>query len=497
MTLAETSDGGTMKESKKKISGAVVFKYLICFLVPMTLALFAYTQLDNDSWFVLAEGRHIVQSGVYKTDVLSMHEGLNITVQNYGFAAMFYLIFSWFGPAGLYFGMIVLNFLVCFLLYKIYLLVSKKNINLSLLSMILTDGMLILMAFVTTRAQMVSYVFFLILIYILERYIREKKTKGLLFIPLISVLQINLHASLWPMLFLVMGVYVIDGIVSDYKVKPIIIAGIGAGIVGFLNPYGLKMMTITVTSYVGGSLSFINEMKPFDLVEGTRKILYMVIVAVLVLCFYGDKKEIKVRYVLMFFGFLALGLNTIKGLSQFILVMLLPVIPAYKEFEFKSIWKPRVRKRLRIGAVAFLVPLFSVRLFEVLKKIDDYPDEPMKLAVDVLDEKIREDDRTNVRVYSGFDDGGYLEFRGYRPYLDPRAEVFLKINNGKEDIIDEWLELRNGDLKKQEFLGKYDFDYLVVRGEEKLMEPESEKYEMVFEDGEGGIKTRVYEKTKT
>ena len=109
----------------------------------MTLALFAYTQLDNDSWFVLAEGRHIVQSGVYKTDVLSMHEGLNITVQNYGFAAVFYLIFSWFGPAGLYFGMIVLNFLVCFLLYKIYLLVSKKNINLSLLSMILTDGMLI------------------------------------------------------------------------------------------------------------------------------------------------------------------------------------------------------------------------------------------------------------------------------------------------------------------------------------------------------------------
>ena len=29
------------------------------------------------------------------------------------------------------------------------------------------------------------------------------------------------------------------------------------------------------------------------------------------------------------------------------------------------------------------------------------------------------------------------------------------------------------------------------------MEPESEKYEMVFEDGEGETKTRVYEKTKT
>ena len=40
--------------------------------------------------------------------------------------------------------------------------------------------------------------------------------------------------------------------------------------------------------------------------------------------------------------------------------------------------------------------------------------------------------KNDLKIYAGYNDGGYVEFRGYKSYLDPRAEVLLKNNNGKE-----------------------------------------------------------------
>ena len=41
---------------------------------------------------------------------------------------------------------------------------------------------------------------------------------------------------------------------------------------------------------------------------------------------------------------------------------------------------------------------------------------------------------SSANVFTSFNDGGYVEFQRYRAYIDPGAEVFLKINNKKEDI---------------------------------------------------------------
>jgi len=446
--------------------------------------------MDNDSWYVLAEGREIVENGIYFEDQLSMHEGLAVTVQNYGFAAIFYLIYNAFGPVGIYAGLLILNLVLVFLIYKICMLISDKNMNLSLILAVLTD-LLLARWFLVTRAQMVSYVIIMLVIYLLELYIKNKQIKYLWWIPALALLQINLHASLWPMILLVIGTYLFG---RGYKKGPLILTALGSFLVGFLNPYGFKMMTFILTSYgVPEANRTIIELNPFDLSDVFSIVLYLVIVGVLILYIFGKNKNIRVRYLLLLFGFLALGLNTVKGMSHLILVLLFPLALMYKDLK---IWGSR-KIHLMVGSWAGIlaVCLILVVAIDRVPKMLDGPNETIIAAIDAIDKEVGEDDKKDLKVYAYFDDGGYVEYRGYKSYIDPRMEVFLKSNNGKEDIFKEWYELENGEIKEADFLAKYDFDYLLVEEGKELYDLENEGYEMIFEDADEKH-TRVYKKLR-
>ncbi len=61
-----------------------------------------------------------------------------------------------------------------------------------------------------------------------------------------------------------------------------------------------------------------------------------------------------------------------------------------------------------------------------------------------------------------------MEFRGFKVYIDGRAEVFLKSNNKKDDIFKEYYKLEHGKINYREVLDKYDFDYLLVSDDENI-----------------------------
>jgi len=482
-----------MKKLWRKIFRISTLKYLAAFLIPAILVILINHYLDNDSWYVLSEGRAIAENGIYHTDVLSMHDGLEVTVQNYGFAVIFYWVFQTFGAAGLYVGMLILNLMVCYLIYKICMTISNKIVNLSLLLMVLTDCLLAL-EFVVTRAQMVSFVFFLTEILLLELYVKTNKSRFLIGLPLLSILQINLHASLWLMLILVLGVYIVDSIkkpklhLQGYRMRPLIIVGVVMVLLGLLNPYGIKMITFIIGSY--GDLRLKNLVVELDSFSPFGSIfmalVYLSIIVVLSLYIFGkNRKNIRVRYLLMFFGFLALGLNTTKGLSQFVLVLFFPMALLYKDAKLNGGIESKKGRDVLVfwsGVVCLLV--FAVGCPVVVSKVRDYPSDGLKGAVDAIDENVKTRSETGgvYAGYTGYNDGGYLEYRGYKPYIDPRGEVFLKKNNGKDNILYEWDDFVNGRISVQSFLDKYSFSYILVRGEDDpFYKLEDKRYKKIFE----------------
>ena len=82
----------------------------------------------------------------------------------------------------------------------------------------------------------------------------------------------------------------------------------------------------------------------------------------------------------------------------------------------------------------------------------------LEQIVDSLDRE----DTDDMVLYTGFNAGGYLEFRGYHPYIDARADSFVKEANHQFDYLSEYLDVKSGAVYYKDFLDKYDFTHLVV-----------------------------------
>ena len=60
------------------------------------------------------------------------------------------------------------------------------------------------------------------------------------------------------------------------------------------------------------------------------------------------------------------------------------------------------------------------------------------------------------------EDGGYAEYCGFKPYMDARAEVFVKKNNGKADVMKEYNRLEDGDIYYKDIFDKYKFTHAIL-----------------------------------
>ena len=119
-------------------------------------------------------------------------------------------------------------------------------------------------------------------------------------------------------------------------------------------------------------------------------------------------------------------------------------------------------------------------------KIYNENNNPLKEIADYLDSNTNKD----IKLFTGYNEGSYLEYRGYKCYIDPRAEVFLKNNNHKEDIFLEYYNLNNKISNIKDFLNKYNFDYLIITEDYKYL-----LYEMQYNNNYEKIK-EIYDKDK-
>ncbi|MDF2885066.1 MAG: hypothetical protein K0R54_5637, partial [Clostridiaceae bacterium] len=92
------------------------------------------------------------------------------------------------------------------------------------------------------------------------------------------------------------------------------------------------------------------------------------------------------------------------------------------------------------------------------------------------------EDTSNVVLYTGYNDGGLTEFRGLPSYIDPRAEVFVKKNNKKDDIMKEYIDMQSGNLYYKSVLDKYNFTHLLVPDKDILSTylPYDNDYDIIF-----------------
>lgn len=450
----------------KTVSKPTLFLY---FFIPIITAIIRAIILDNDIWFLLNTGKYIVRHGFPVIEPFTLHSNLEFVVQQWLTDVSFYFAHLLLGGWGIFILTMLLFILILFISYKLCMLVSDGKVGLSVaLSCII--GFLYSLFFVRSRPQMFDFILFLSMFYLLEAYIRKKNIKYLYFLPLLSLLLINLHASVWFMFYLFMLPYILGSFKikflcfegDSYPCKPLIIISVLMFLAGFINPYGIGAISYIFTSYNNIYINkIVNEMMPpiINTIQGMM--VYITIFLVLLAFLCNKDKPIKIRYFLLFLGTTYLSLCNLKSFSYFITASIFffgdYLGDLFKEYEDNYYYYSKSFKR----KYACCLLLFSIILLGVIREnYKDFDETALSPIMNYMENKLKV--KKGSRVYTMYDDGGYVEYRGYRAYIDPRAEIFSKANNKKSDIIKEYYKLQHGQADYLTFLTKYDFDYLIL-----------------------------------
>ena len=439
---------------------------------------------DNDTWFILNHGRYVFEHGIPHIEPFTIHDNLKFVMQQWLTSCIFWFVYKYLKMLGLKMLMTCIYSLAIFLMYKLCMLVSNKKFYLSFL--VTTAFSILILVQTILRPQVFDVLIFLIEIYVLELYIRRKNSKYLIALPILSLLLINLHASMWFMSIAFMIPYIIDSFKLDlgfikgegYQKKPLFIALLIVILVGFINPYGIDAITYVFRSYGIKEINgFIREMKPVVITRSSGKLIFGTLFVVLSILVFNKSKKVKLRYYLLFLGTVFLGLSQVRNFYLLLIGILFPISDLLSENFNEYHIKHRERHLVIVQRFIIVLMLFIMSLI-LYKPVGTY----LEKSSESVDYIIKNYDVNTVRVYTSYRDGAYAEFMGLKCYIDPRAEVFLKSNNGVEDIYIEYYDLQTKKNNMQEFLEKYKFDLLILDETDALTLYEDKEYKIVHKD---------------
>ena len=439
---------------KKKFIPNKYVSYLYLF-IPLIINVFIDYSSNEDIWYIMRYGKLILQNGFMHTDILSIHSNLHVIQQSFS-NIIFYLIYHHFGSYGFFILCELITALYLFIIYKICMLLSEKNSLLSIIISTITTT-LIVFGYMTVRPQIFTYLNLMLVIYIMEKFNTNNKSKLIYFLPLISLVQINLHAALWCSIFLFILPYIAEMIIKKNKeVYKILIIMIIMFLIGFINPYTYENVFFPILTYSPTINNYILELMPINIASQVKKVkilsigFYAILSIIILIYIYYKKGKLELRHLLLLCGTTILALMNIRSIPFFLIGGIIPLANYLKKIKLKQKNDYIDTKWYWIILTAGILVLgffHPDRISSSIKKGGDF---------------LKKNYDDNIVIYTNLNYGSYIEYLGFHSYFDTRAEVFLKKANHKEDIFDEAIRIQYTCQDYKDFMKKYKFTHAIV-----------------------------------
>ena len=206
-----------MHLEEKKINMKFHVLAIICIIL-FCVALTPIT-LQNDTFYTIKIGEHIIQQGIDMQDPFSWHEDLPYTYPHWAYDTGIYFIYhlgemTGIPDGGMLFIYISTIILACILGIVIYIANIKSSKN-YLVSFILTIGALYLLKdFIAARAQLVTFILFGLTVLWIETFLKTKKKRYLLYFIILSIIIANVHVAVWPFYFVLFMPYIAEYLIA-------------------------------------------------------------------------------------------------------------------------------------------------------------------------------------------------------------------------------------------------------------------------------------------
>lgn len=455
--------------------------YILMF-VPI---LFFLKSLNNDFYFLYKHGEFVIQNGFPTTEPFTVHYGSEFVMQQWLCAVIYYLIFEHFGKIPLFIFITLIAGLTVYFTYKTFLLISN---NKSLSNILTFISSFVMIFYTQTRPFVISYLITIILFYILIKYTKTNNKKILLYLPLISILQINIQCSMWIFLFIMILPFLFEKNIFTYKnlynenysKKPLYLFTALMIPAGLLNPYGLNAMLYTFKSIKYNKLLYIYEMSEASLTN-IGGILIIVSIIMLCLLMININGTINIRYMFFFWGSIILTFFALRNVPYLSLSFTMLLSDFLKNVDIDSYIEKNKNNVFRKLTILLITTIFAGSYLSItdLYKVETFN---AYEGIDLIIENYGIDD--NTTIYTDYNDGSYAIYKGFKVYLDARMEVYLDSNNKQQDYVDEYVYVQHGRIPYQDFLDKYKFNYLVLSIQDIMygMLDNDEDYEKIYEN---------------
>lgn len=441
--------------------------------------------LDPDTWWHLATGKHIVtHCSVPHQDVFSWTvSGQPWITHEWLAEVLFYLAYL----AGSFWGVLSLVLLLVALLFALYaklLLRSGGQYPVAVLSLLVVGEMLY--PFLEIRPQVLSYLFFVIFLYILEVF-REKKD-CLFLLPVISVFWANTHGSFFLGPGLV-GFYLLTGLWKTVgerlesrpwnagEVRKLALVLVLCVLAAALNPNGFglllyplgtigdKLMTDNIQEWL--SLDF------HDLYAQLFLVFYLSIFVALVI----TPRKVRVTDLLLYLLFGAAAFVHARFVSYSLLAGGL-VLTRYlrPSLEFKT-----DLSRLKAVLVPVLLVFYTAVLAakapsqtEIDYRFTDREDYPVAAAA------FLKRNPPDGKMLNSYGWGGYLIWNlpQEKVFIDGRADVYLK------KVFGDYIKITRLRPGAAQLLEKYGIEYVFMPTGSPLVQALalSPRWSVLYED---------------
>ena len=461
-----------MKSIIKKLKNYKPPKYIcyLYFFIPIIVSCITNVAKEEDIWFLLNHGKYLVHHGFPTIEPFTIHTNFAFVMQQWLSALIFYISNFLLGKYGLILVIVLVNLLILYFLYKLCMLLSNNKYTISTIVTCVTD--VILLLFILPRPQIFTLLFLVIVLYIMELFYKNKNTKAIYFLILISLLQINFHAAMWPMIYLFMLPYLVNYIILYFKKKDkrlfkllsIIVIML---LVQFINPYGIESIKYVFNSYGNKYINrIVYEMRAttFEIFQG--QIFFTTLLILITIYIFYRKNKMQLRHFLLFIGVVVLALSNFRNVMLYV-VGTIPFLAYYLKDLITDSKKTKIKDKLYKNK--YIITILFLVIISILSMIFISPSFNNKLKLDKgVNYLLKNNKKEDIVLYTGYDNGSYPEYRGIKAYMDTRAEVFLKSNNKKEDVFKEYYYLTYGLLDYDSFLEKYKFTHLLISKKERL-----------------------------
>ena len=198
---------------KKKI----IFEIMAIILIAIFCISISPKTLQNDTFYTIKIGEHIIQNkGIDMKDPFSWHEGLEYTYPHWLYDVIIYEIYSIGGMTGIYISTCVFAVILGIAIFESNSkLVKNKSVSFFMTLVV----MCLLKDYIAARAQLVTFILFIIQIFFIEKLVETSQKKYGIVLILISILIANLHVAVWPFMFVLYLPYIAEYIIAVIEEK--------------------------------------------------------------------------------------------------------------------------------------------------------------------------------------------------------------------------------------------------------------------------------------